>query len=325
MLLVTAMVEKLGVSLVGVARKRKVAAFASTISGEQLEDRALMSAVMETAADVSTASKNSQKSQFDVTSDLGDGFEGATSNVKVKKNGNVTVSTVKFKDPDSNKVVSSLNFSKGKVDAEGQVTINVKGTISVPDSTDESENPKLIKFKFKGTGTGDASDPTSITITVEVPEGIGAGTDNEILEAGGTFDVTFDQVVAEDASVAKKSTPSVAGTFDASVTDEDDNEVTTGVVNLTQKGKKIKGSGDEDSGIGKIEGTLNVKKGEITGISKGKLEYTGENADGNPKKVNAKITKFKVDVDGTFTAVAHLADGLENVVGRDLIITGTIA
>lgn len=324
MLLVTAIVDRLGVlggiSFVGASRKRKVSAFASMVSSERLEDRALMSAVMDTgaeAADVSTATKSPKgekaSAKYAASADLGDGFEGDTATVKVKKNGNVTVSTLKFKGEDG-KVALTLNFSKGKTSGT-DATINVKGAVTDPVTGK--------KVKFSGTGTADVSDTSFIDIAVLVPAGILADAETPILDADSEFTVTL---ALPEAGAVSKSKPNVAGTFDVTTVDEDDNEVTSGVLNITQKGKKIEGQGDEDSGIGKIKGTLKVKKGEVKGLHNGTIEITGENADGNPKKVKAPITKFLVNfTDGTFVAVAHLPDGLGNFVGRDVIINGTIA
>ena len=89
MLLVTAVVDRLivlgGMSLMGATRKRKVSAFASLVSNERLEDRALMSAVMETGASVAgevsvahAAAKSPLNGKYDVSSAFGDGSTNIT-------------------------------------------------------------------------------------------------------------------------------------------------------------------------------------------------------------------------------------------------------
>lgn len=248
-----------------------------------------------------------------VTADPNDGdisIDGVTKVTSQKKNGTVKATTT-FKDPNTGAVIgvvkTSGKFVKGTVNTvDGTATIlgNSTGKILV--------NGQILKIN---------------AVTVIAVEDLGdtltATLSGKRLTKLGLSEValTSSVIASADASAARRfAAPTVAGTFTTEILDQGDNDVSGGgETTLTQtRTKKVKGKGGVDSNVGNLEGTLEVKKGVITGIKKGRISITGENADGNPKTVNAKISKFIVDGAGVITAVAHLGDGLSNIDGRIL-------
>ena len=237
-------------------------------------------------------------------------IEGVTRVTSQKKNGTVKATTT-FKDVDTGAVIgvvkTSGKFVKGTVNTvDGTATIlgNSTGKILVNGQTLKINAVTVISVE-------DAGD----TLTAKLS--------GKRLTKLGLSEVTLTSAVvaSADASTARRfAAPTVAGKFTTEILDEGDTDVSGGgETTLTQtRTKKVKGKGGVDSNVGNLEGTLEVKKGVITGIKKGKISIKGENEDGNPKTVNAKISKFIVDDAGVITAVAQLGDGLSNIQGRTL-------
>ena len=266
MLLVTALLDRLSVlggsTFVGASRKRKVSSFASMVSNERLEDRALLSAVIETgasvAADVSPA-KATAKPTFPAL----DKAYTATVEGTLPVDPGTGTATITQKSVNDSSVKAVITFSSvgatfnftgkfGKLPADATAPVpltgNVTGKIKIPGSK------ASLSITGSGTASVSQSDTSSVDVMITVKKDVKVG--GQVVVAKGTQLTLHLTKGTSAASITatnmskKPASPDISGKFTSTLADTADG---SGVINLsgttvvTSKGSSVKAIFTDDT------------------------------------------------------------------------------